>query len=539
MHREEQKVENVESDKQTDGLRPIWKVLVLLLAVFYALIFFKIILTGYLSRIGLVVGTVITSLILVSLVLTAIGGKHLNQRINRIFVGIVFLVVVIILVVLSWPEGNHTWSPYRFDDKLASMEAKRAVPDQDNAAIRYQSLFAAIDINDYPGSFLRKDGHIRDEFKAPWKGSDYPEVSQWLDSHTDTLEELQTIGNMEKCRWPIQVKVCDEYTVPYKPLPYCWSLLIAASNRDLGENKLQKAIEKSLCLLRMAEHLYQQTHLLDLHNGFDHEEAALEIIRGVLVESELSQKDIDEIADHLPTTTNTWQKDLLRLLEFEKFRFVNLMTSMYEINEKGRIRFSETSGTLSLEEYTQERSKRTDRLRRLYRLINMPLDPNGVWDMAESEAVRFSRFLEQDPTPDINKVTDEWLFSNITDMIINPPRWAIKGICFNKVTYVSFKQFYLSNITQRRGTQLVLGLRKYRDTHGTWPVSIENISEYVQSEAFIDLINGDTFVFATEGDSFRLYSKGPNGIDEGGRFGYNPELKKAADDISIWPPQKQ
>jgi hypothetical protein len=91
-------------------------------------------------------------------------------------------------------------------------------------------------------------------------------------------------------------------------------------------------------------------------------------------------------------------------------------------------------------------------------------------------------------------------------------------------------------MTRRRGTWLVLGLRRYRDEHGSWPESLDRISEYAPAEAFLDPTGGAHFVYALEGDDFTLYSIGPNRIDDGGRHRYVKAQDKLEDDIAIWPP---
>ena len=46
-------------------------------------------------------------------------------------------------------------------------------------------------------------------------------------------------------------------------------------------------------------------------------------------------------------------------------------------------------------------------------------------------------------------------------------------------------------------------------------------------------------MYDLDGDDFKLYSKGKNGIDEGGRWEYVRALDKHHDDIAIWPLQSQ
>ena len=527
----------VEEDRKIAGnkhsvRKKKWKIVAriigLLCVLFWLVIFIKILQTGYLTWIGITVGTLVIVPAFLSPIFGFAGMKRIKKVLSFFWGGMIALIILIAGVMLIWPESNDTWSPYQFDNELASFEAKRAIPDQDNAAIRYQSLFAQIDINDCPDSLFEKDGHIRNELSQhPWKGSDYPEVSKWLDFHAETLDELLNISNMEKCNWTIQVDIFDDYTVPYKPFRYCTQLIIIAGNRNLGEGRTHMAMEMSLCLLSMAQQIYQQTNKVAFMGGFYPERQAIRIINNILVNNHLSEEDIDRIINNLPTAENNWRSDITKLLELEKIRFVNIMAAQYEINEKGRIRFSTESGTLFLDKYMWEHPKRTDRLRRLYRLMNMPLDPNGLGDMAEVEAAKFLHFLEQDSMPDTFA-----LIGGFFKVASNTTRWAVQAIYFDKLQYALLKKNYTSNIMLRRGTWLILGLRKYKNMHGTWPGELDMISESVPPEAFIDIINDSKFVYIREGDGFRLYGTGINHIDEGG------SSSGSADDWLIWPRKK-
>jgi hypothetical protein len=311
-----------------------------------------------------------------------------------------------------------------------------------------------------------------------------------------------------------------------------------AGNRDLGEGRFHKAMEKYFCLLRMAEHLYQQTHYLDFYYGFACEIPALQMIRHIVACSEISGEDIDRIADHLPTAANNWHNDISRLLEFEKFRFARRMASLYEINEQGKIRFTASFRLRFEDRHEQQNSTRMGRFWRLYWLMNMPLDPKGLLDMADEEYYKFERFLESGPFFGIDE-DDDGLFHHFLRLLSNEARWRARTIWYDKLMYTTFGGNYAKCVTQRRGTWLVLGLRKYKNSHGRWPQTLHMVSEYVPTEGFLDPISNDTFVYVLDGDGFKLYSKGKNGIDEGGRWGYVHALDNHLDDIAIWPLTKK
>lgn len=532
---EDSKKEGRKNGNRKQKWKSFARIIGLLCVLFWLVIFIKIGQTGYLTWIGTTVVTLIFVPVFISSIFDFAGKKRIAKVLSFFSLGVIALIILVAGVILILPESNHTWRPYQFDNELASIAAKRAIPDKDNAAIRYKSLFAAIDINDCPASLFRKDGHVRNELlQHPWKGSDYPEVSLWLDSHTKTLDELLSISKMEKCNWAIQVDIFDDYTVPYKPFRYCLQLLLTAGNHDLGEGRIFMAMEKSFCLLNMARQRYQQTNKIAFMGGFFPERQAIHIINNILVKNHLSEEDIDQIKNNLPTAENNWHRDIEKLLEIEKIRFVNVMAAQYEINEKGRIRFSTESSTLFLDKYMWEHPKRTDRLRRPYRLMNMPLDPNDLWDMAEVEAAKFLHFLEKDSIPE-DTLFDGFPFKTLC----NTARWAARAIYFDKHLYPAHKKHYMSNILLRRGTWLILGLRKYRNAHGGWPTSLDLVSEYTPSEAFVDPTGNDSFVYALDDDGFRLYSKGLNHLDEGGRDGFVHDLDRSEDNIAIWPPDEK
>ncbi|MHC4244704.1 MAG: hypothetical protein ACYSU4_20020, partial [Planctomycetota bacterium] len=377
----------VENKQQSDNIKAVKRKRMLeitgcisgiLYLFLYLLVFIKVIRIGYLSWIGLAVGAYFAVLIFIWCILSFIWKKHL-KRVLGWLLGTTFILIVLTAgAVLLWPEGNSTWRPYQFDDELASIEAKRAVPDSDNAAPQYESVFAKIDVNDRPDFF-------KELWKKPWTSNDFPEASSWLDTYSDTIDELLLISRMEKCRWPVKTEIINDDTVPYKPLRHCAILVSMAGNRDLGEGRFHKAIEKYFCLLRMADHLYQQTHYLDFYYGFACEIPALQMIRHIVACSEISGEDIDRIADHLPTAANNWHNDISRLLEFEKFRFARRMASLYEINEQGKIRFTASFRLRFEDRHEQQNSTRMGRFWRLYWLMNMPLDPKGLLDMADEE----------------------------------------------------------------------------------------------------------------------------------------------------------
>jgi hypothetical protein len=109
--------------------------------------------------------------------------------------------------------------------------------------------------------------------------------------------------------------------------------------------------------------------------------------------------------------------------------------------------------------------------------------------------------------------------------------------------YFSIHDLYLRNLAKQRGTLLIIALRRYKNTNGQWPQQLEDAKNLAPAEIFIDPLNGGTFVYKRTNDSFTLYSKGKNNIDEDGehkaKLNYDyRKIETIKDDLMIWPGDK-
>lgn len=511
------------------------RVVHLLAASFWLLVFALMAQTGYLSRIGLTVGAVFVGSAALSPFLGWAGKRRWELVLVGVHLGMIVLAMIVGLSTFLGPQDKDTWRPYRFDDELAVMEARRAVPDAENAALRYRSVFTDLNLADQP-DFLFAGSFLREEFeKQPWKASDYPQASKWLDSQSRIIDGLIAIGALEKCRWPIRADIYDAYTVPYRELGRSELLLLAAGNRALGEGRVTDALTKYFCILRMADHRHQQPSQVDSLTGFHYERDALERIRQVLVQSSLSEADLAQIADHLPPAADPWPETWQRLSELEKLHYLNLLGRLYEVDEKGHVRFARE---IVLSPGNEREQKDPTRVPRVYWLMSMPRDPRAARRIVDKYFATFDpRVGSTCPAqPAQDERSSRASVNDFCKAVCNPHRWGLEMMFFNERKYIQDRQWCVPSFTARRGTWLVLGLRRYHDAHGAWPQALDAISQYVPAEALVDPTNGEAFVYATDGDGFRLYSKGPNCLDVGGRSGYVRGSKKVEDDIWIWPP---
>ncbi|MHC4085558.1 MAG: hypothetical protein ACYSWZ_17420 [Planctomycetota bacterium] len=106
--------------------------------------------------------------------------------------------------------------------------------------------------------------------------------------------------------------------------------------------------------------------------------------------------------------------------------------------------------------------------------------------------------------------------------------WWLRGLAQD--IYDRFHTLYLRQLASRRGSRILIALRRYRNKNGRWPETLEGIKDLVPEEILIDSINGGSFVYKLTEEDFTLYSKGLNNIDEGGK-----RKQSGADDWPIWP----
>lgn len=90
----------------------------------------------------------------------------------------------------------------------------------------------------------------------------------------------------------------------------------------------------------------------------------------------------------------------------------------------------------------------------------------------------------------------------------------------------AMEQDYRRYLSASRAGHIVLALRCHKNASGAWPIDLTAVEAGLRHDTFVDPVSRETFVYRPAGDSFVLYSVGPNALDEGG---------EAGDDRLFWP----
>ncbi len=72
-----------------------------------------------------------------------------------------------------------------------------------------------------------------------------------------------------------------------------------------------------------------------------------------------------------------------------------------------------------------------------------------------------------------------------------------------------------------RGHNVLIALRRYKNRTNQWPTDLDQISSELSVETLLDPFSDKPFIYKKLDDSFALYSRGKNGIDENGQHSFD------------------
>lgn len=230
-----------------------------------------------------------------------------KRRIGRFWSASIILTAVAIICCLLWKIS--LWNSRSVEAQLAAINADRAIPESENAGVAYCKLAGEyLPLPQYP-PVVDKQALIL-TVKKPWSSNDYPKLAAWLDERQDLISKLLDISKMEKCRLaiPSDRQQASYFTNPVRHMRGWASLFVRSANMDAGEGRIDAAIEKYTCILRMGSHLRQQPVLSYYNNGVAKEALALDALKQFITQAELTEKQLTAIEAALLPAENTWKQ---------------------------------------------------------------------------------------------------------------------------------------------------------------------------------------------------------------------------------------
>jgi len=419
-------------------------------------------------------------------------------------------VSVVALVYIIWvflPEDNEGWRPYTFDKELAVLEAKYAIPDEENAGLVYDEIFEALDIDsNQPEFFIKSKPSSKDE---PWLSKDHPETAEWLKSHQGTIEKLIQAAKKDKCIFlPIGANIITT-SRHMKNLPkirQCTFLLLSAANNDMAEDRTHAAIEKYLFILKIAHHLYQQPTLMYYQMG-GLERLGLQQLNRYIFEGQPTEVQLKLISNSIKNLQNNWGSDLSNILDLEKLYAKNMFSGMhYEINPQGKTRFSRNTlaSTLGQTRNGTYTRRKCAKLPTIFGWLYVPSSPEKIGKIVDTGFEK--HYAMTRPDFDWNTQPDQ----------LQPRSMLNYGYMVEMMTsltypaYYRIHEIYQKHLTFRRGSRLLIAIKQYYNENNTWPPNLDSIKSAVPAEAFIDPVTGNPLQYENHGERFSLYGETAN-----------------------------
>ncbi len=459
-------------------------------------------------------------------------------------------VVLVLIIWILLPEDSEGWRPYTFDAESAALEAKYAVPDQENAALLYDEIFKTLDTDsNAPEFYMQSTPSSRDE---PWLSKDHPEMAEWLKSRQDTIAKLLQAAKKDKCHFRISPNIWDfeRHTERLAPMRKCAFLLDSAGNNDLGEGRIDAGLEKYVCIIQMADHLYQQPAAIDSLVGYALESVALTRLNRFVIEGRPTTEQLQLISASIRDVKDEWGSEFQKWLELDKlFNKNNFCLLVYEVNSQGKVRFSRDPLAAMLKVAPPEEAPRLTywhrKLWKVWTISNwfiMPSTPQKAAEILDAEYDAITK-TDFDWTKRLQSLDSLITRSNFRRIQLNF-RYLARFIAdIPEETYFRLHDVYLRSLTVRRGSRILIAIKQCQNEHGLRPDNLDAIKAGLPAEALIDPQNGGAFVYKLSGDAFMFYSKGKNGQDNQGR--YSPPQSDdadmsapAEDDLLIWPQRK-
>ena len=460
-------------------------------------------------------------------------------------------VVVILIIWVFLPDEDNGWRPFTFDEELAALQAKYAVPDSENAATIYNEISQMY--GDIPFPFYLFGEEI--EFLTriePWKSTDYPEVAGWIKDQQEPISKLLDVSRIEKCRLPIkpnfpQLSTYHELLLAMRQWAF---LLVRAANNDIAEGRIDAAIEKYGCLNQMVDHIHQQPIILDTLFGFTVEEVASRQIKKLIMTGMLTESHLTGLEQSLKTIKYDWCSDIPEFLDYDKLMIKGLLRFFYEVNPQGKTRLSRSSTAIIKSQYREKfqqhltyQQRKFSKAATIFFWFFIPSTPQKASNIIDESFKKY--YAMADPGFDWQKAPPP-LFSwpnFFRELRFNYPCFITLIVDMQQMHLYQIHDLYLRQIAGNRGRQIIIELNRYKNKTGRWPESLNEVKSPAPTEIFVDPFNSSTFVYKLTEDNFILYSKGKNNVDENGQYTteWSAEhncYKVKEDDWLIWSPRR-
>ncbi len=508
-------MENDTATKRPGKARRILRGLFLTAKWLFVLLLTILLVAGLIFKAPWKVNTLLTILIITPTIIP--------RRIRK-YIYLTFALVLIALTIwIFLPEDDEGWEPYVFKNELAALEAKRHVPDEANAALVYNRLRDNYDFDGFDYSMsecLPEDisDYARYMFELQAIGGPEADVDQ-------TIQTLLEATQFEKCRFDVGYRpfVLDNQFERSRALKMWARLLASSAEEDVLCAQVDEGLAKYEAMLQMANHTYQQATTIDFLIAAAIEGMAIDGLNKIVMSGRLVEGQLLAIEKNFTSGGFNWQSDWTSVLDHEKLSTKNTTAFPYEMNQHGDIRgVRNLAASLHFADSPDEETP----CRALRKTVSVFLwflwpGPSEI-DKAVNEA-----FAAYYGMGDPNYTWPDKPPESKTEFSMSPLSYM------NPVSSLFYRlhEVYVRTLCRRYAARILIRLQRYYRTNARYPETLEKMQDNADNDIFTDPTNGGPFVYRPDDDGLTLYSKGANGVDDGGVRDRNI----GADDILIWP----
>ena len=447
-------------------------------------------------------------------------------------------IVTGIIIILFAPEDTSVWKPYTLENELANFNLKRAIPSEDNAAMIYNKLLENYDFksDEFSTPFLSSEDYTNTECGF-WKTKDYPELAKWLEQHKGLFDLVIKVSDKSKCYFPFSM----EYQLSYPTdnlagLKKSCILLIQSANNDVAEGEIDSAVEKYGACTQVGTHLQQQPNLISYLVAIACHALVEERLNELVVTGKLTKKQLDNIEQVVTSIPDDWQSLWTNIMEGECLIAKRLLIIDYEASSSGKARIS-----LNTDKGLLVETKKIFRIPTEY-------DKTAKKEILFQKTCGISKWFYMPSNPQKAEAVVDDLHKDYFKMAMSDYQWGnelndypakqfrldFRSMCkvyldMSAGNYIDAHNFFVEKVERRNALLLMVELKRFHNLNNRWPEKLEQIESRTS-------ISADNFIYKPKDDSFMLYSKGIDGIDNNGkpvnRYKRKPE---EPDDIVFWP----
>ncbi|MCK5174063.1 MAG: hypothetical protein KAR47_11780, partial [Planctomycetes bacterium] len=433
----------------------------------------------------------------------------------RKYIWLAFAAVVIAIIIWAFVPETDTgeWKPYTFDKELATLEAKRAIPDSENAATIYYELLEHYDgeryawpdlggvdpeeLHDpnfsklvklfkptqpkntfYPEFWSDKLAEL--SMSGPWSSRDYPELVKWLnEKHNNTITQFMSAAEKKACSFPLKLNALEIANMDFLHAIRDWvKLIVRSANNDYGDGRIAEAAKKYIAVLRTIRLIgdHPDSLSIPLQFGLAHSTKSL---CGFLITADLTDNQLTGIEEAITNAKYDWCSNWHKIVECEKLKFKGYYAIAYETGPKGKIRLSR--GTAF-----------EDQLRAKYNIASPPSYGKEVGKRIATILIWF--WFPHSPEK-VSQIVDE-VFEKYYAMAEpdydwqqEPPKSTWYSVSLNCEFFIemgaamSTRSYHrLYDISRQYndyidGYALIVSLRRYKSEFSSWPENLAQMQD--------------------------------------------------------------